>query len=409
MSQPDQHFLDSFAPFTDLSAGDRSRLVQKVEMLELLSGEKIYAQDASDWLIYLYQGKLDITQQYATPLMVTAGDARAHQPLFKQHEDQDTHVVAVSACQLFRINRQFFNALIDQEVMISETGNSAQMDVINATLYNQIVYAIETNRLKLPSLPEIALRVKQAIQKDAISVDQLAHIVESDPAMVVRLIQVANSPICRGVEVINSIRDAIVRLGLAMTQNLVTSLAIKQLFQTEHQLLKKKMHGLYAHSVEIAAISFALASKTKTFDADQMLLAGLIHDIGVIPVLTYIDETGLEIDDEEEVDQIIATLKASVGSMVIKNWNFPNAMITVAEQAENWFRQSGDKIDMTDLIIAAQIYSMLQHKQVKNLPDISKVPVFKKLFPEKPDPSFAMEILAQAQQEIDEVKRLLDA
>ncbi len=408
MVELNPNLLDKYFPFVDLPSGDRLRLVQMVETFDVLAGEKIYAHDSQGWLLYLLEGKVDYCLPYLQPELVSAGDDRAHHPLFQQTEEQDTHIETITACKFFRVDRKFFNTLLDQEVMITESSTSAGMDVVSATLYNEIVQAIESGRLKLPSLPEIALRVKEAVNKDTVGVNELSHIVESDPAMVVRLIQVANSPISRGVEPINSIRDAIVRLGLSMTQNLVMSLAVKQLFKTEHQVLKKQMQRLYVHSIEIAAISFALASKSKLLDPDQMLLAGLLHDIGVIPIISYIDETGLVIKDETEVESIISTLKASVGSMIIKNWDFPNEMITVVEQAENWFRQSGDKIDMTDIIVAAQIYNMLQHKQVKNLPDINKVPVFKKMFPEKQDPKFAMEVLEQAKEEIAEVKRLLE-
>ena len=93
------------------------------------------------------------------------------------------------------------------------------------------------------------------------------------------------------------------------------------------------------------------------FDADQLLLAGLIHDIGVIPILTYIDETGLEIHSEKEVDSIVAKLRVAVGCLVIKNWGFSDDMLLVVEQAENWFKNGADEIDMADIIIVAQMYN----------------------------------------------------
>ena len=140
--------------------------------------------------------------------------------------------------------------------------------------------------------------------------------------MVARLMQVVNSPAVQGVETVRSIQNAIVRLGLSATRNLVMSYAVKQLFKTKSEMLKKRMQQLYEHSVEIAAISYAVSNVSKIFQSDQLLLAGLVHDIGVIPVLSYIEDTGLEVKDEDELESIMEKLRAVVGSMVIKNWGF---------------------------------------------------------------------------------------
>jgi len=406
MSQLDPDVLKYLVPLRELRSSERKHLASHAKIQDIGMGDRLYARDSSDFLLYLIAGKLEWYDEYESPCMIASDDSRAQSPLFSE-KSLESFVSAELPCQILCIEKSVLHSLIDEEIIVSEDLQSDQISHVESNIYNEIVQAIDSERLKLPSLPEIALKVKTAIAKDDVGIDDIARIAESDPAIVARLIQVANSPLARGTEAVNTIRDAIVRMGLSMTQNLIISLSVKQLFETKQQILKVRMKELYDHSVEIAAISFALSKKLKCFDPEKILLAGLIHDIGVIPVLAYIDETGLEIQSEKEVDCIVAKLRSAVGVMVVKNWGFPEEMISVVENAENWFRNSSDELDMTDMILVAQMYNMLQHKQLQGLPDIQKVPVFKKIFPDEPDPKFVMEVLTQAQEEINEVKRLI--
>jgi HD-like signal output (HDOD) protein len=406
MSQIDPDLLKYLMPLRELRSSERKYLASQSKFQNMEINDRIYARDTQDFFLYLIEGKLELFDQGEEAHMISSEDLRAHHPLLSE-ESLESFIGADTPCKILCIKKTSFYSLIDEEVVISEYAKNDEISFIESSIYNEIIQAVEANELKLPSLPEIALKVRSAIAKEDVGIDDVARIAESDPAIVARLIQVANSPLTRSTEPVNSIRDAIVRMGLSMTQNLIISLSVKQLFDTKQQILKVRMKELYDHSIEIAAISFALSKKLNCFDPDKVLLAGLIHDIGVIPVLAYIDETGLEIQSEKEVDCIVAKLRAAVGLTVVKNWGFPEEMMSVVENAENWFRNSSDELDMTDIILVAQMYNMLQHKQLKGLPDIQKVPVFKKIFPDEADPKFVMEVLSQAQEEINEVKSLI--
>lgn len=73
--------------------------------------------------------------------------------------------------------------------------------------------AIKSNRLILPSLPEVALKVRDAVDRDDISAAKLAAMIAEDAALAARLIQVANSPLYRGRTEITGLQMAITRMG----------------------------------------------------------------------------------------------------------------------------------------------------------------------------------------------------
>ena len=405
MSQISPDLLKYLVPICELSSSERVHLSRLVKVKNLNMGDKILARDFVDYFVYLLEGRLDLCDEYVEPLLIDSDDEQSQHSLFKGSSEQSS-MVANTACLIMFVEREEFNLLMNDDLVLEGKQLIADISYIETNIYNEILQAIEADQLTLPSLPEVAYKIQQEMASEEVNIDDIVRIVKSDPAIAIRLMQVANSVLTRGLEPVKSIHSAIVRLGLEMTQNLVVSLSINQLFETDQQILKKRMKQMYKHSVEISAISFALSRKLKCFDADQLLLAGLIHDIGVIPILTYIDQTGLEIHSEKEVDSVVARLRAAVGSLVVKSWGFSEDMVTVVEQAENWFKNDSAEIEMADIVIVAQIYNLLRHKQLDDLPEIKKIPLLKKMFKQEPDPDFVMEVFEDAQQVIDEVTQI---
>lgn len=402
----DDQWLKKLVPIKELQPEDRLQMANKAHVLQLKRFDELNATDEHRWLLYLQEGQLDLIEKDQAPCFVDSHDERAQHPLFSVSTSK-AHLQAKTDCKVIRFDRQLFTTLLEQELISGEELQTIEVGEVEGNLFNEIMHAFNMGCLKLPSLPEIALKVKTAASNPNVHLDEISRIISADPSMAARLIQVANSPVTRGIEAVKSIRDAVVRLGIETSRNLVISLSVLQLFKSRSSLLNNRMTELYHHSVDVAAISFALAKHTETVDADAALLAGLIHDIGAIPVITYIEETGLELANREELEDVIGRLRSVVGSMVIKQWQLPVDLMTVVENAENWQRNSRLNLDVTDIVIIAQIYNMLQHHQFKQLPAMDQVPAFKKLFPGKPLPDFANQVLEQAHDEIYEVMRLL--
>lgn len=118
-----------------------------------------------------------------------------------------------------------------------------------------IIGDIKQNCLKLPSLPEIAIRVRKAVEDEKSSAAQIAKVINTDPALSTRLLRIANSPVYRGTSPVETTQAAITRLGSTVVRNLVSGLVTQQLFQTHSTFLMARMRSLWAHSSEVAIIS----------------------------------------------------------------------------------------------------------------------------------------------------------
>lgn len=402
----DHDLLKRFVPIRDLSPENRNQMASKCHVSVMQMGEQLISSEEHRWIVYLLDGKMDLYDAGNQAELISHKEKRAHYPLFSE-QTHHIHTVARSQCQIVRFDRQLFSTLLEHELVTGEELETIEVSDTEGYLFNEIMHAFNIGALKLPGLPEVAIKVRNAIINPDVVVKDVSKIIEADPAMAARLIQVVNSPAVLGLSKVSTLHNAIVRLGLEMTRNLVMSYAVKQLFNTKSSLLIKRMKQLYQHSIEIASISYAISRVSRKLNPDHLLLAGLIHDIGVIPIISYIEETGLEVKDEDELERIINKLRSIVGSMVIKHWGFSTDFLSVVEFAEDWHRNESKDLDVCDVVNIAQLYSMLQHKDVRHLPKIDEVPAFKKLFPGKQSPDFSVQVFEQAKEEIKEVKRLL--
>lgn len=404
--QIENKLLKFLVPIKQLQNEHQLKIAEQSHTIQLRVGDELSANEEHRWFVYLIQGKVDLLGEAQSPVLLKSSDNRAHHPLFREGEYK-TRLVAQTNCQVVRFDRQLFNTFQDQELLSGEELETVDMNEAESNLFMQIMHAFNMGELKLPSLPDIATRVKKAVSRPSVNADDIARIVASDPAIATRLINAANGPLNRGVEEITGLHSAVVRLGIQASKDIVISLSLKQLFTTKSKMLNQRMHDLYDHSVEIAAISYALSKQSGMLVPDHMLLAGLLHQIGVVPILSYIEDTGLIISDEKELDAIVQNLRGAVGSMVIRHWGLPGDLLAVVEDFEKWQRVSGESIDTCDMIIMAEIYSRLKHHKIEGLPKIDQVPAFKKLFPDHQDAAFVGKVFEQAHDEITSIMQLL--
>jgi len=222
----------------------------------------------------------------------------------------------------------------------------------------ELILAIENDQLVLPTLPEVALRVREAAEDPDIAIPALAKVIGNDTALTARLIKVVNSPLLRTNREINDLQAAISRLGINYTCNLATGLAMEQMFQATTDVVDRKMREVWNRSTEVAAISHVLCRNFTRLPADQATLAGLVHQIGVLPILTYAEEHSALLSDSISLNHVIERIHPSVGEKILRTWDFPEPIAVVPSQHANFTRDSA-KVDYVDIVQVATLQSYL--------------------------------------------------
>jgi HD-like signal output (HDOD) protein len=238
---------------------------------------------------------------------------------------------------------------------------------------------LDANRLILPTLPDIALKVRDAVSKGEANAEELAKMITTDAALSARLIQVANSPLYRGTVEVNNIQMAVARLGNNTIRTLVTSLVMQQMFSPTSDTLEEQFRETWEQSVNVSAICRALSSFASHLDADEAMLAGLIHQIGKLPILMLVEKIDEFRDSPSRLNKLLEKAHPAVGKIIMDSWNFPESLKPVASEYINFQRDSGAVADYVDLVQVAFLQSIAGTAHPASRVDWSTVPAFTKL------------------------------
>lgn len=266
---------------------------------------------------------------------------------------------------------------------------------------------MQAEKLQLPTIPDVAFKIRRAINDQKANNSKIARVVQIDPSITARLIRIANSPLYRGRRKIESCPEALTRIGLKAAQDIITSFAMKAVFKAKSPVIRKKMTDLWTHSSYVAAISAVFAHKTPGFDPDKAMLAGLIHDIGVVPILTHADKQPEVLDHPKNLAETIRKLRVDIGLQIIRKWDFPQDFEDVIINAENWYRDTGNAADYADIVMISQLHSYIGKIDIKRMPKIDQLPAYKKLAAVGLDADASITILDLAKEEIESIRLML--
>ncbi len=252
------------------------------------------------------------------------------------------------------------------------------MSKLAEKVQQELLRAIDNDELVLPTLPEVALRVREAAEDPDVSIHDLARVIGNDAALTARIIKVVNSPLLRTNKEITDLQMAISRLGINYTCNLATGLAMEQMFQATSDVVDRKMREVWNKSVEVAGICHALCRHYTRLMPDQATLAGLVHQIGVLPILTYAEENSELLADSISLNHVIERIHPVIGDRILKAWEFPAPIAEVPGHYLDFTRDSA-KADYVDIVQVATLQSYLGSQHPFTEMDWSDIPSFAKL------------------------------
>ncbi len=275
-------------------------------------------------------------------------------------------------------------------------------------LYLDCYKYMQSETLALPTIPDVSVKIRRVINEPNANSNKIARVVQTDPSITARLIKISNSPLYRGRRKIESCPEALTRLGLKAAQDIITAFALKAVFVAKSPVIRRKMQDLWAHSSYVAAISAVFAHKTPGFDPDRAMLAGLIHDIGVVPILAYADRQPDIIANPVDLADTVRELRCDIGVQILRKWDFPSDFEDVIIHAENWYRDSGPQATYSDIVMIAQLHSFFGKVDIRKMPKLDELPAYKKLASGNLDADLSLNILDQVKDEIEHIRQMLN-
>lgn len=238
---------------------------------------------------------------------------------------------------------------------------------------------LNANRLILPTLPDIAMKVRVAVSKGLTSSKELAEMIATDAALSARMIQIANSPLYRGTSEIKNIQMAVTRLGNTTIRTLITSLVVQQMFKPSSAVLNQYFHKTWEQGVNVSAISRAISAFVPHLNSDEAMLAGLLHQIGKLPILTLAEKLPEFRDSPSRLEKLLEKAHPHVGKIIMDTWNFPEELKRVASDYVDFQRDHPGPADYVDVVQVAFLQSIAGTDHPACRVDWATVPAFAKL------------------------------
>ena len=222
----------------------------------------------------------------------------------------------------------------------------------------ELIDAIQNNRIVLPTLPEVALRIRDAAENPDTDVASFAKELGFDAAVSARVMRVANSPLMRGGAKVTDVKAATARIGIQYACNLAVGLAMEQMFQATSDAVDERMRQIWTHSTEVAGISAVLARNYTRLKPDQATLAGLVHKIGALPILRFAEEDRNLLKDLHALDALIDALHGEIGKLILDTWGFPPEIASVPVAYLDFARKP-PAVDFADIVMVANLQSYM--------------------------------------------------
>ncbi|HEY5807856.1 MAG TPA: HDOD domain-containing protein [Povalibacter sp.] len=218
----------------------------------------------------------------------------------------------------------------------------------------ELAEEVSRGRVELPSFPDVAVRVRKVLADEQVSNDNIARVVGSDAGLAARVFTLANSvALNRGGRTISEMKSAVNRIGHNNVRTAAVSFAIAQLRRAaELRHISKELEGLWQEATMVAALAYAIASRASKINADECMLAGLLHNVGKIYILARANRHGNLFKDPATLAQVMRDWHSNVGKAIIENWGFPEHISDAVAEHENVDRTVGHA-DVTDVLTAA--------------------------------------------------------
>lgn len=242
----------------------------------------------------------------------------------------------------------------------------------------EILTALANDKLVLPTLPEVALKVREVANDSDAGIMDLGDVISNDAALTARIIKVANNPMMRGNQEITNLQMALSRMGMDYTATLATGLAMEQMFHAKSPLVDQRLRDVWKRSSEIAGMCHVLCRfRANHLKSDLATLAGLTHQIGALPILTFAEDHS-ELLNPLILDMLIQSLQAEIGEKILESWEFDKAIINVPSEHLK-FQSDKPEADLADIVTVAMLQSHMGTNHAMAKVDYQTVTAFGRL------------------------------
>ncbi len=226
-------------------------------------------------------------------------------------------------------------------------------DKLNLPSDSDIKKVLRFDGNKLPSFPQAAAKLLKASKDKTASLADLSKIVETDPGISVKVLEIVNSAVYGLGRKITALSEAVVFLGLDEIKKIAIGMTVfEKMFKSGNAKLFNRLH-FWRHCISTAVLSMEIAREIKYPDPEEAYIAGLLHDVGKIFLDTQGENNYGDLIQElstssdliiEKERSVIGLGHDDVGAFFCSKWKLPEKL----SLAVKYHHQPFEHLDLTN-------------------------------------------------------------
>jgi HD-like signal output (HDOD) protein/CheY-like chemotaxis protein len=214
----------------------------------------------------------------------------------------------------------------------------------------------------LPAIPAVCRELNTALARDEVSMRDVTAVVEKDPALTAKILQVVNSSFFGlGRRVVN-LQDAVNYLGTSMLQGLVTGMSMWRAIEGIRPQVTAELERVQRRCQSTGLLARRMFDKDR-FRAEEAFLSGLLHDVGLTLFLVYLPERLDRIravavkegkSDEAVEPGLYDITHAELGAYLLDSWGLPFNVIEAVAFHHRSSELGHTELDVVDAVHIAQ-------------------------------------------------------
>jgi HD-like signal output (HDOD) protein len=259
--------------------------------------------------------------------------------------------------------------------MNTEVASTVEARALPNTVVFGFVKALATElsqgQVELPSVPDIVIKLQKTLSDENVTNDTVVRVLGSEPMLAGKLMNMANSAALNtSGRKIADLRQAVARVGFNIVRSAALAFAVEQLRRSEEfKHLEGPLDVLWKNSVQIAALSHVIARRFSSLNGDTALLAGLMHNVGRIYILTRASKHPSLVADPLTYNSIVRDWHTNVAKALLENWRVADEIVEAVAGFEDMDREQRGPVTLTDVLALATLVERNRDGSEMGAPD----------------------------------------
>ena len=376
-------------------------------------GSVLFKRDQlARYLFYLLEGVVRIEVDDHNSYEISANSELTKFPICGGVSYSAT-CIAATKIQVLRISHkvlgwQGYNSTLPPTSYVEIDEETIPEQTRSSQFYQVFYQDFRSENLRIRTIPEVVQKLKLLLARE-VGFKKAIQAMQVEPTIALKLVQLSNSGLYLPGHPVNNCHNAVYRLGLSATKNLVIDYCLNETFSMHDVFLSQLIRDEWVNSLYLSKICRVMAEQIPGVNPKSAQLAGLIANIGKLPILAFAENFPHEYWTPEDIFNVLEALQGRVGSYVLAHAGFPQELVEVPMLAEKWKHNSGQQTTLSDVVVLSKLHFLWGTQSKRHLPPLKSLPAYAKLAPGMLSPESSLHILNFAKAKASSVLKVFNA